>query len=714
MAELAAAVETVRNAHVLGKRFALLVSGIVAFLAAVIAFTTTRSITKPLVALHKGTEIIGSGKLDYQVATNAKDEIVQLSRAFDQMTGNLKKTTASRDELDAANQQLRASQQQLRAANQQLDASNQQLRAKEQQMLSLNHNLNERVKELDCLYGISEIVESSADSLEDILRGVVEIIPPSWQYPEITCAKISLGDQEYKAKNFKETDWRQSCDIFVNGQRVGAVDICYLEEKPCIDEGPFLSEERKLLNSVGERLGHIIERIEMHNKLQETNQQLQAGQQQLRAANQQLDASNQQLRASEQQLKAANQQLDASNQQLRATEQQLKAGNQQLRANEQQLRAFNLHLTERAKELDCLYRVSELIMQVDKSMDDIFTRAVNYIPPAWQYPEITCAKISIKGHEYITDNFRESEWKMTSDITTSQEKIGFIEVCYLEEKPVIYEGPFLKEERNLIDTLCRQAASIYKRKQAEQSLEISNRDLTDFVHIASHDLREPSRKISSFGQLLAESVKNKLNEEEQENLDFMIDGAKRMQEMVDSLLVYSRVTTKDVTLDEIDLNEMVEQLKELELANSLEEAKGSVLIPEMLPSIKGDHSQIRQLLQNLISNALKYHRENVLPEVTVRAFNQSGMVRIEVADNGIGIEEKHYNNIFVMFRRLHSRQEYSGTGIGLAVCKKIVERHNGKIGVSSIYGQGSTFWFTVPAVKIVSREQEQLVSSLTS
>lgn len=399
---------------------------------------------------------------------------------------------------------------------------------------------------------------------------------------------------------------------------------------------------------------------------------------------------------------------------LNAANQQLQASEQQLKANEQQLRALNHHLTKRSKELDCLYRISELIMEVDKSMDDIFTEAVNYIPPAWQYPEITCAKISIKGREYVTNSFKESEWKMSSDIVTSQGEIGFIEVYYLEEKPVIYEGPFLKEERGLIDALCRQMASIYKRKQAEQSLKISNRDLTDFVHIASHDLKEPSRKVYSFGQLLAESVEGKLNGEEQENLDFMVDGAKRMQEMVESLLVYSRATTKDVVFEEIDLNEMIEQLKGLELANNLEEIKGSVLVPEPLPSINGDHSQIRQLLQNFIANALKYHREDVLPEVTVRALSQDGMVRIEVEDNGIGIEEKHYNNIFVMFRRLHSRQEYDGTGIGLSVCKKIVERHNGEIGVSSSYGQGSTFWFTVPAAKTAGREQEQLVSTFVT
>jgi light-regulated signal transduction histidine kinase (bacteriophytochrome) len=284
----------------------------------------------------------------------------------------------------------------------------------------------------------------------------------------------------------------------------------------------------------------------------------------------------------------------------------------------------------------------------------------------------------------------------------------------------------LRNTTTSIDNLNRE---ITKRKKTEKALKTSNKNLEisvqklnqlnqqlrEFVYIASHDLREPSRKVSSFGGILAESLAGKLNDDEQENLDFMISGAERMQQMVESLLVYSRVTTKDVTFEEIDLNEMIEQLKDLELANNLEEANGSVLVPEPLLSINSDVSQTRQLLQNLITNALKYRKKDAPPEITIRTHKQdNNMVRVEVQDNGIGIEEKQYNNIFVMFRRLHSRQEYDGTGIGLAVCKKIVERHNGEIGVSSTYGQGSTFWFTIPAAKTAGREQEQLVSSLTS
>jgi len=233
--------------------------------------------------------------------------------------------------------------------------------------------------------------------------------------------------------------------------------------------------------------------------------------------------------------------------------------------------------------------------------------------------------------------------------------------------------------------------------KSNRKLEGANKELQDFVYVASHDLREPLRKISSFGSLLQDSLKGKLDEDEQENLEFMIDGSRRMQDMIDALLTYSRLTTKAKPPQQVFLNEVIEELKKLELATLLDETRGTIHIPEPLPPVQADPIQMTQLFQNLIGNGLKFHKEGIPPEITIRAHGvENKMVRIEIEDNGIGIDEKYHEQLFVMFKRLHSRAQYEGTGIGLASCKKIVERHGGNIGLKSTPGKGSTFWFTLP------------------
>ena len=397
---------------------------------------------------------------------------------------------------------------------------------------------------------------------------------------------------------------------------------------------------------------------------------------------------------------------------------ELSDANKQLLTNEKKLKQTNHKLGERVKELKCLYGLSQLIEGDDIALEEIFQELAELIPSGWQYPEITAAQITFEGQRFQTNNFRKTAWIQSADIKVYSQKAGSIEVCYLKKRPVIDEGPFLKEERNLVDSIAQALSVAVERKQTEEALKNLNRDLTiaaekleesnrelkNFVYIASHDLKEPLRKVSSFGGLLKESFKGKLNEDDQENLDFMIDGANRMSQMIEGLLVYSKVSTKGVPFELVDLNEVVEQLKGMEVAVLLEETGGTVEVPERLPKVEADPVQMRQLLQNLIVNGIKYRREGVKPRIVIGAKPaDNGQVKIEVQDNGIGIKQEYYDDVFSMFRRLYSRQKYEGTGIGLAVCKKIVSRHGGQIGVESKPGEGSTFWF------ILSRTKEMAV-----
>ncbi|OHB50043.1 MAG: hypothetical protein A2Y10_13910 [Planctomycetes bacterium GWF2_41_51] len=260
----------------------------------------------------------------------------------------------------------------------------------------------------------------------------------------------------------------------------------------------------------------------------------------------------------------------------------------------------------------------------------------------------------------------------------------------------------LKQTTTSMDKLNHE---IGERKHAEETmkrlnenLEEANNEMKHFVYIASHDLREPLRKITAFGAILEKSLKDKLDSEDATNFHYMIDGAKRMSQMIDGLLSYSRINTKGQEWKNIELDKTINELNRFELGVLLEETHTKINIPEPLPSIKADPVQMRQLMQNIIANGVKYQKKGNIPEITITSKPAANnMIRIEITDNGIGIAPEYQQAVFTMFKRLHSRSEYEGTGIGLSVCKKIVERHGGQIGVESQTGKGSTFWFTVPA-----------------
>jgi PAS domain S-box-containing protein len=244
-------------------------------------------------------------------------------------------------------------------------------------------------------------------------------------------------------------------------------------------------------------------------------------------------------------------------------------------------------------------------------------------------------------------------------------------------------------------------SDITGRKLAEEKLRrlnvellSSNRDLEQFAYVASHDLQEPLRMVISFTQLLARRYEDKLDEKGLQFIAYAVDGATRMQRLIDDLLTFSRVGTKGLPTVPTDSRAIVDKaLGNLQVA--LEES-GAVVTVGDLPTVRADSIQLVQLFQNLVANAIKFSRSGEAPRIAISAENLGGEWRFAVRDSGIGIDPQYADKIFVIFQRLHTREEYPGTGIGLAVCKRIVERHGGRIWVESILGQGATFFFTVP------------------
>jgi len=226
-------------------------------------------------------------------------------------------------------------------------------------------------------------------------------------------------------------------------------------------------------------------------------------------------------------------------------------------------------------------------------------------------------------------------------------------------------------------------------------LERSNQELRRFAYVASHDLQEPLRSIVSFSQLLERRFKGRLDADADEYLGFIVEGGQRMQALIEDLLLFSRIETQAVAPVPTETGEVIaDAIRSLDAR--IREAQATITIGPM-PVAMTDRAQLEQVFTNLIGNALKYHRLDVPAEIRISAEKQGDGWEIAIADNGIGIEAEYYDRIFEMFRRLHTKDQYDGTGIGLAVVKKIVERLGGFVRVESTPGEGSTFFFTLPA-----------------
>ena len=231
-------------------------------------------------------------------------------------------------------------------------------------------------------------------------------------------------------------------------------------------------------------------------------------------------------------------------------------------------------------------------------------------------------------------------------------------------------------------------------RQAAQDLKRSNTDLEQFACIASHDLQEPLRTVAGFVTLLRDRYRGKLDDEADKFIDFAVDGVSRMSQLIQDLLAYSRVGTHGKQPEPTPCGRSLENaLTNLQTSISKQNAK---ITYDPLPVVMADAAQLTQLFQNLIGNAVKFRHDDVPPEIHVGAERQSDQWVLWVKDNGIGIPPDQYERIFEVFERLHGQKKYPGSGVGLAICRKIVERHGGRIWVESSVGEGTTFYFTLP------------------
>ena len=276
--------------------------------------------------------------------------------------------------------------------------------------------------------------------------------------------------------------------------------------------------------------------------------------------------------------------------------------------------------------------------------------------------------------------------------------------------PVLYNASVYRDESGAVVGVFAAARDVTERKKAEKELREywenleeqvklrteelakSNADLKQFTYVASHDLREPLRMITTFLQLLDRRYKGQLDDDAREFIDFAVDGAKRLDKMIIDLLEYSRITNKEMMFSEVDFEEVMDQVN-LNLNVVIHENNADITY-DLPRNVRADENQMIILLQNLIGNAIKY-RSNEKPEIHLSAELDGNFFVFQVKDNGIGMDSKYLKRIFTIFQRLHTHQEYEGSGIGLSIAQRIVHQHGGEIWVESQPGKGSTFYFTI-------------------
>ncbi|MFQ5821859.1 MAG: ATP-binding protein [Candidatus Heimdallarchaeota archaeon] len=355
-------------------------------------------------------------------------------------------------------------------------------------------------------------------------------------------------------------------------------------------------------------------------------------------------------------------------------------------------------LRERVKELTCLYGIAKVAEQPGRSLEEILQGTVELLPPSWLYPEIASARIIFDDASYSTPGFQSGRHKQTADIVVSGKKRGAVEVTYREDKLELDEGPFLKEERNLIDEVSRQVALIIERKQSEEEkakLEVQLRHADRLATIGqlaagvAHELNEPLSNILGFAQLAKKCAG--LPKQTEQDIDKIVSASLYAREVIKKLLIFSRQSPSRKT--KVNLNQVVEEgLYFLEARCAKEGIEVVRSLSPNLPEMTADPSQLKQVLVNLVVNSIQAMPEG--GKLTIKTFASQDHVSLVLEDNGIGMDEEIKKQIFIPF--FTTKDVDQGTGLGLPVVHGIVTSHGGSIEVESKIGHGTRFEIRLP------------------
>ncbi len=612
------------------------------------------------------------------------------------------------------------------------------LKTAEQEKSAALINLTERMKEIRCLYHINELLRNKNLPVAKVIAEIVKFIPEGWHFPEQTKAYFVFDDIIEKSSNYKPSGNYIREDISIEGISRGYLRVDVEALKPEDPAPPFLDEEIKLLQEIIFTFERYINELEYEVALANSEKQFRSLVNNsplpivITDADSNIEFTNIAFQSVIGYTLSEIPDVDhwwplaypdiAYREQMKARwgEAMQKAIDKKVASEpieaevcckNGEKRIFSVigteigtkvlvlfvDLTERIQaeeERDRFFRVSLDLLCI-AGTDGYFKR----INPAWSellgYTEQEL--LSRPFLDFVHPDDIQPTLMEVEKLANGEPTISFInryrcangEYKFLSWKTTPH-GDMLYAAANDITELKH---SEEKLKNIAVELKRSNQELEQFAYVASHDLQEPLRMVSSFTQLLEKRYKDKIDDQANTYISFAVDGANRMQKLINDLLDFSRITTRGKDFEPVDANSEIKLvLTGMKLA--VEEANAQVTF-DKLPSIMADKSQFGRLLQNLIGNAIKFTRPGIPPQVHISASDKDDSWLFSVKDNGIGIDQEFKDKIFVIFQRLHAKSAYKGTGIGLAVCKRIVERHGGTIWFESIPGQGTKFLFTI-------------------
>ena len=691
-----------------------------------IIITVSRSISKPMRALQKMTHKIGQSNFDIEIKPKSKDELGQLTIAFNNMAKELKLKTVSIEKL-----------------NTEIDN-----RQKTEKTLSQKTDeLQERVKEINCLFQISKLTDKPNTPLHKIYQETVNAIPHAWRDPETTCARLLINNEEYTSLNFSKFPHNLRTDIIVNGKSAGTLTVYSKEIENIKNKTTFLKEEKNLLTIIGKHLARIIE-----NKQAETATEIEQIFNTTSDGIGLLNLEGKVLKANKSflQLLKLNENEIIKNhcfktypyrkcdipqhlfEQVRKENKTIEVELEIERENGDLIKCTGTTAPFKNSAGDVIGVVQSLRDTTEEKKVQEKVKMISKFPSENPHPVLRVGydktilyanesaikvlnKKNLKKGQPIDERWHKT---MQDIINTGKTKYGLqtkegnkffswtfvpiqedkylnmygMEITKLQEKEKLLKEINVKL-KNYTTELEEKSENL---KIKTDDLQRSNEDLEQFAYVASHDLQEPLRMITSSLQIIEEHQKNKMDEKSSKFFTFAIEGSARMRNLINSLLEYSRLGSKALTFDSVDLQKAVSEIV-LNLKVIISESKVKISYNQ-LPKIHGDKAMIVMLFQNIISNGIKYHGKNQ-PTIDISYKSKKETIEFCIADNGIGIPQKDFERIFVLFKRLQPRTQYSGTGIGLAMCKKIIEIHGGQIRVESKIDQGTKFYFTLNKTK---------------